>query len=140
MVGYSFFSAASNYFTDFFLFFFFYYFLQIDPKVAFPRRAQPKVSRRAMDGILARLSSFKPNIGSCWRLAFVPSGCQQREVKSPGERFCEVTLHLHVSMPLWVPSIQLGRGADMILRSFSGGRDTACRNIYSSILFILKQG
>lgn len=48
-----------------------------------------------MDGILARLSSFKPNIGSCWRLAFVPSGCQQREVKSPGERFCEVTLHLH---------------------------------------------
>lgn len=94
---------------------FFYYFLQIDPKVAFPRRAQPKVSRRAMDGILARLSSFKPSIGCCWRLAFVPSGCQQREVKSPGEQFCEVTLYLHVSMPLSVPSIQLGRGADMIL-------------------------
>lgn len=66
-----------------FSFFFFNYFLQIDPKVAFPRRAQPKVSRRAMDGILAGLSSFKPSIGNCWRLALVPSGCQQREVKKP---------------------------------------------------------
>lgn len=84
-------------------------------------------------GFLTRLSHFKLNTGNCWRLAVLSPGYQQREVKGPGEQFCEMTLPLQASMPMWVPSHPAGEGGVVVLHL----RTARC-GVYASVLFILK--
>lgn len=85
----------------------FAFFPQIDPKVAFPRRAQPKVSRRISNRILALRGgcqgfqvSNRALARKRWNLVYtVSSGYQRVAVERPGQALCEITVRLQVSCP-----------------------------------------
>lgn len=115
---------SPSYFIDFFIFIFI--FLQIDPKVAFPRRAQPKVSRRAMDGMLARLSNRALAAAGGWGL------CLQGV--SRGRWKAQVSISVRwpcTSKSACQCGFQASSWEEGQMWSFAGGRGTTCRNIYS---------
>lgn len=139
MINHTFFSLSSKHCSWLPLLHFF--FPQIDPKVAFPRRAQPKVSRRISSRILALRDgcqgfgvSNRALATQHWNpVPTVPPGWQHVAARGQARR-SEVTCVCKWATGRWVLSTQLVQGQAW---SLVGGRSSVLQYLCKCSIYFL---